>query len=210
MSAMHIDPTGMNPEVADLGIRLGEAALRNSAGAVLDKIRTIKARRNDKETINELDEIINGLLDDKSELVRIAEAYRQELVAQQISEDDIQYITESFIPRLEELITRTASDATVASVQQTLDGIKPLLSVEMLTVLQLIGFNFKRAIGEPLTLLLQKFITSQVPQDPQSQLELTKLNVVFNTELAKIAQNKSATERWVRLRGPVPWEQSEQ
>jgi hypothetical protein len=70
MSAMHIDPTGMNPEVADLGIRLGEAALRNSAGAVLDKIRTIKARRNDKETINELDEIINGLLDDKSELVR--------------------------------------------------------------------------------------------------------------------------------------------
>jgi hypothetical protein len=150
------------------------------------------------------------LIADKNELVQIAEAYRQEFVAQQISEDDIEYITESFIPRLEELMRQTTSDARAANVQQALDGIKTLLSVEMLTVLQLVGFNFKRAIGEPLTLLLQKAITSQVPQDPQSQLEVNTLNMAFNVELAKIAQNRNATERWERLIRPAPREQSDQ
>ena len=207
---MHIDSMDINPDFANLGIKLGEAALRNSAGAVLDRIKSVKARRNDKETINELEELINSLIADKNELVQIAEAYKQELVAQQISQDNIQYITESFIPRLEELIEKTSSGATAASVQQGLDGLKPLLSVEMLTVLQLIGFNFKQAIGEPLTLLLQKFITSKVPQNPVNQLEVNKLTLAFNVELAKIAQNKTATERWKQLIHPVNVEQAEQ
>jgi hypothetical protein len=180
-------------------MKLGEAGLRNSASAVFDKIRAIKARRNDKETINELEELINNLLADKNELIQIAEAYKEELVAQQISQDDIRYITESFIPRLEELMEQIgAADATV---QKTLDGIKSLLSVEMLTVLQLIGFNFKRAIGEPLTLLVQKLITAKVPQDPQVQLELNKLNAALSLEVAKIAQDQAASERWDRFNG---------
>lgn len=206
---MHIDPTGINSEVANLGIKLREAALRNSAGAVFDKIKSVKAKRNDKEAILELEELVHDLMDDKNELVRIAEAYKQELVAQQISQDNIEYITKSFIPRLEALIKQTSNDATAASVQQTLDGLKSLLSVEMLTVLQLVGFNFKRAIGEPLTLLLQKLITSQFPQDSQSQLEFNNLTMAFNIEIAKIAQDKSAAERWEQLRRPVILEQSE-
>ena len=75
-----------------------------------------------------------------------------------------------------------------------------LLSVEMLTVLQLVGFNFKQAIGEPLTLLLQRLITSQTPTNRQSELEQQKLVLAFNVELAKIAQNQDATERWERLK----------
>lgn len=206
---MHIDPSSMNPEVVDLGLRLGEAVLRNTVGAVSDKIRTIKEAKTDKEKITALEALINDLLEDKNELVRIAEGYKQELVAQQISEDDIRYITDKFIPRLEELVKQTASGAAAATMQQTLDGIKSLLSVEILTVLQLVGFNFKRAIGEPLTELIQKLITSQGPHDPQSQLEVARLNAAINTELAKIAQNKSATERWKQIRGPVPWERPE-
>lgn len=181
-----------------------------TAGAVFDQMRAIKARRNDKETINEFEDIINSLIADKNELVRIAEAYKQELVAQQISEADIRYITENFIPRLEEMMRQSPSVATDANVQQTLDGIKSLLSVEMLTVLQLVGFNFKRAIGEPLTLLAQKLIASRVPQDPQGQLEVSRLNLTFNIELAQIAQSKTATERWQRLTSPVSTQQSEQ
>lgn len=206
---MHIDPTGVSPEVAELGIRLGEATARNAASAIFDRIRAVKAKRTERETISELEDIIKSLIEDKQELALIAEAYRQELVAQQISEDQIRYITDSFIPRLEDLMRQTASGATAANMQQTLDGIKALLSVEMLTVLQLVGFNFKRAIGEPLTLLLQKLIIAQIPQDSQSQLELARLNTALSIEVAKIAQNKSATERWKHLRGPVPWEQSE-
>src|SRR6266516_999816 len=198
-----MDSINLEQQVAALGIRLGEAAFRNTAGAIATRVQTAKAKKNDKETINELEEIINSLIADKNELVQIAEAYKQEFVAQQISQEDIEYITDSFIPVLKGLIEQTTSgenSAAAANIENAIDVLTPLLSVEMLTVLQLVGFNFKKAIGEPLTLLLQKFITSKVPADPQSNLEYNKLVMAFNIELVKVAQDEDATDRWERLK----------
>lgn len=199
---MNVDPH-VAQQIADLGVRLGEAGIRNTAGVVYDKIRTVKAKNNAQETIHELEEIISNLIFDKDELIGIAQTYKQEFVAQQISEDDIEYITTSFIPVLKELIEQTSSgenSAAAANMEKAIDSLAPLLSVEMLTVLQLVGFNFKKAIGEPLTLLLQKFITSKAPVGPQSNTEYNKLLMAFNVELVKVAQDKDATERWERLK----------
>lgn len=193
----------VDPQVADLGARLTDTVLRNTAGAIANKIQTVKAKKDDKATIHELEEIISSLIDDKNELVQIAEAYKQEFVAQQISQEDIEYITDSFIPVLKDLIKQSSSDQNIVGatdIEKTIDSLTPLLSVETLTVLQLVGFNFKKAIGEPLTLLLQKFITSKVPADPQSNLEYTKLVVTLNTEALKVAQDKDASDRLERLR----------
>ena len=80
---------------------------------------------------------------------------------EQISKKDIEYITKSFIPVLKDLIKQTSSDenaAGVANIEKAIDSLTPLLSIEMLTVLQLVGFNFKKVIGEPLTLLLQTIL----------------------------------------------------
>jgi len=202
MDTMHVDPQ-VAQQVAALTTRLGEAVIRNTAGVVYDKIQTVKAKKNDKETINELEEIINSLIADKNELVQIAQAYEQEFVAQQISQEDIEYITKSFIPVLKKLIEQTSSDENadgVTNIGNAIDVLTPLLSVEMLTVLQLVGFNFKKAIGEPLTLLLQKFITSKAPADPQSELERTELALKYNTEALKVAQDKEASDRLEQLR----------
>lgn len=197
---MNVDPQ-VAQQITDLGIQLGETVVRNTAGAIADRIQTAKAKRDAQETINELIEIINSLISDKNELVQIAEAYKQEFVAQQISKEDIEYITNSFIPVLKKLIEQTSTDENSATnLEKTIDALTPLLSVEMLTVLQLVGFNFKKAIGEPLTLLLQKYITSKVPADPQSNLENNKLFMAFNIELMKVAQDKDATDRWERLK----------
>jgi len=198
-----MDSINLEQQVAALGIRLGEAVLRNTVSAISNKIQTVKAKKNDKETINELEEIINELQADKIELTQIAQAYEQEFVAQQISQEEIEYITKSFIPVLKKLIEQTSSgenSAAAANIEEAIDVLTPLLSVETLTVLQLLGFNFKKAIGEPLTLLLQKFITSKVPVDPQSNLELNKLALIYNTEALKVAQDEDATVRWERLK----------
>jgi hypothetical protein len=193
----------VEPQVAELGARLAESLVRNTATAISGKIQTVKAKKNDKETIHELEEIISSLLDDKYALVQIAQAYEQEFVAQQISKEDIEYITSSFIPVLKNLIEQTSSgenSAAAANIEKAIDVLTPLLSVEMLTILQLVGFNFKKAIGEPLTLLLQKFITSKVPVEPQSTAEYNKLVMTFNIELLKVAQDQDATDRWERLK----------
>jgi len=198
-----MDTMNVDPQVAELGARLTETAIRNTAGAIANKIQALKAKRDDQATINELVEIINSLIADKNELVQIAQAYEQEFVAQQISQEEIEYITKSFIPVLKEFIKQTSSGenaAEAANIAMAIDSLTPLLSVEILTVLQLVGFNFKKAIGEPLTLLLQKFIASKIPADPQSSFELNKLALTYNTEALKVAQDKDASERWEQMK----------
>lgn len=113
------------------------------------------------------------------------------------------------IPILKELIAQASGDPNnainTASMAETLEIAESLLSVKMLTVLQLVGFNFKQAIGEPLTLLLQKLILSKAAADTQSNVEFNKLSMAFNVEVAKIAQDQDATERFehvlARLKG---------
>jgi hypothetical protein len=201
MDIVHIDPHTAQ-DIADLGARLSEATVRNTAGAIRDKIKAIKTKREQKEVIQELEEIISDLIDDKNELKQIAEGYKEEFVAQQISQEEIEYITQTVIPVLKELIEASdnGNSAAAANMDKTLDVLTSILSVETLTVLQLLGFNFKQAIGEPLTQLLRQFIASKTPVDSQSNAEYNKLVMAVSLEVAKIAQDKDATERWERLK----------
>lgn len=62
----------MEQQVIDLGIRLAEALAKNTASAVITKIKSIKTKKDDKEIINQLEEIIQELISDKNELTQIA------------------------------------------------------------------------------------------------------------------------------------------
>lgn len=198
---MHIDPH-MAQDIADLGVRLSDTVARNTFSAIGGKIKAIKTKSDDRTKIQELEGIIYDLIDDKQELEQIAKAYKEKFIAQQISQENIEYITKNIIPALKRLIEASGdgNGVAAANMEKTLDILKSILSVETLTVLQLLGFNFKEAIGEPLTLLLQKFITSKAPLDLQSNAEHNKLMMAFNVELVKVAQDKDATERWERLK----------
>ncbi len=175
-----------NQIVAQLSANLVETAARNSASFISNKIRAAKTKKNDKETINELEEIISDLLNDKSEIQRIAQAYEQELVSQKITEDDIKYITENILPIFSEFIPNKVQ----------IEQMKKILSVESLTIMQLIGFNYKQAIGEPLTLLTRKAIESKIPMD-------SKTNANYVLAMAKLAEDENATKRYFQLTGQV-------
>ena len=56
----------MEQQLIDLGVRLSEALLKNTASAISTKIKAIKSKKEDKETINELEEIILELISDKN------------------------------------------------------------------------------------------------------------------------------------------------
>ncbi len=193
----------VDPQITDLMARLTELGIKNSFSAINSKIQVIKTKRDQNAAIQELEEIVNDLINDRSELLGIARTFEQEFVAQKISEKDIEYITTKFIPVLKDLM-KQAPDANnvvgATDLEKTLDNLSALLSVEMLTVLQLVGFNFKKAIGEPLTQLLQKVIMTQAPADPQSSLEYNQLVVTHNIEALKVVQDKDASERLEQLR----------
>lgn len=175
-----------NEVIVKLASNLIEISARNTATYIADKIKTSKAKKNDKETINELEEIIQNLLNDKIEIQRIAQAYEQELISQKITESDIEYITDNLLPIFSKFIPD--------SQKENFEQIKSLLSVETLTIMQLLGFNYKRAIGEPLTLLVQKTIESKIPTD-------SKLNSQWALAMTNIALDEEATKRYYKLIG---------
>ena len=70
----------MNPQLQQLVLQLSEAAVRNTASVVADRVgMALRAGKNEK-AIAQLEAIINDLVDDKNDLVRIARSYEEQMV----------------------------------------------------------------------------------------------------------------------------------
>jgi hypothetical protein len=191
----------MDPELLALSLNLGEAAVRNSAATIADKITAAKARKKDQETIAELEEIVSSLISDKNDLVLIAQSYEQELAAQRISPSDVEYITENVIPILKNLIDSGSDGRQIdADTEAKIDTLTSLLSVETINILQLLGFNFRLAIGGPLTHLVAQLIASRVPASSDQNAAIQKLGLERELAYIKLAQD---AEAYARLKGMV-------
>lgn len=149
----------ITPEIAVLGTQLAEVAARNAAGAVVSQVTALRARKLDQGVFNELTDLVNDLVDEKNQLISIARTYEDELVAQRVSADDITYITTQILPVVETLAEVSRDPGANAMVEM----VKNIITPETLTIMQLVGFNFRRAIGEPLTTLVEQLILNQVP-----------------------------------------------
>jgi hypothetical protein len=207
--------TELPPEVLQLGTQLTASMARNGSAMIMDKIKSMRASGRQEDTIAGLEEIINDLQEDKRELVQIAQAYQSELVSQQLAPGDIRYIADTLIPLLEHLAGASAEESEVeandeagaaayAKKQESLKQLelmKSLLSVETANVLQLLGFNFRRAIGEPLTSLCESLILSRVTSSDDLQQQLQLASYRNQTALIGLAADPQAYERFRSLMG---------
>lgn len=184
-----------NPELINASISLSKFIAQNSTLAIRDKIRATKAKNNTEETINNLEEIINNLIAEKNELVSIAQTYDGQLVSQKISEEDIKYITTNILPLLEKIIENSDQE-NVENNKKNIEIFKPLLAKETFNILQLLGFNFKKAIGEPLTELINGLISAQIPDNSDNAKKIQILNTQRDIEYFKVIQNEEAYQRF--------------
>ena len=180
----------MDPEMMQMTARLAELAVRNSASAVFEKIKTSKAKKSDTETIAELTDIIKELIDEKQELELISQAFERELATQKLSENDIKFVGETVLPVIKEFASKGKDDNQ--DLLQSIDMIEPLISQNTLQVLQILGFNFKKAIGEPFTELLRKKIQSLHVESSESLIISTAER---DTEFYKVLQDSEAFDR---------------
>ena len=178
------------PDIAVLATSLAEVAVRNTASVVFSRMAAIRGRKNDREAVDLLAELVNELIADKAELVSIAQAFEQELVSQRISAQDIAYITDNVIPVVEKLAGLADSDD---DTQEAVSAIKGLVTVETVTIMQLVGFNFRRAVGEPLTALVERLILARVPSSDANE-ELRLLNARREAAYFEAIQNPAARE----------------
>ncbi len=187
----------LTPEMIALGTELATIAGRKSVEAIIDKIRTVKNKGDKDEIINNLEEIINELISDKNRLIQISQAYEENIITQKITQDEIDYITNSIIPLLEDVLKQSTNDDS-GKIQDGINAIKPILSKEIFNIMQILGFNFKEAIGEPLTELLAAFIRSKINTSEKS-LELQMLVGQREVEYLKICQDEEAYNRLMSI-----------
>lgn len=184
----------MDPQIAALGVQLAAELTKNTASAVNDKIRSAKAKREDKQTIAELIDLVQELVSEKQDIQSIAQAYEKELAAQQLSKQDIDFISEAVVPVLKKL---GADSMEEEKLQETMDIIEPLLSPTTLRVMQILGFNFKKAVGEPLTNLSNEKIRNL--SESQNE-EFKAIMAQRDVEYFKIIQDPEAYARMLEAK----------
>ena len=191
----------VTPEMITLGTELATIAGRKSVEAIFDKIRTIKQTGNKDQIISNLEEIINELIADKNSLIQISQAYEEKLITQKITENEIEYITKSVIPLLEEFFAQN-EDGEGEKLQEGLNVIKPLLSKETFNIMQILGFNFKKAVGEPLTELLASYIRAQISKPTVDGVTMQMMEKQREIEYLKICQDEDAFNRLISIFQP--------
>ena len=145
----------MDKELIDLGIRLGELAFVNTTSFVSTKIKSFKNEKDIQKLKNNYEEIINQLLDEKQEAIRIDQAYREEVENTNISDDKIDYLHNTVAKALKVL------DSYSGDKEMEVTDIVKLIDKDVLKTMQLLGFNYKDAIGHPLTDLCRDYINSK-------------------------------------------------
>lgn len=193
-------------ELATLGVNLAEMAVKGTVTAISTKVRAIKEEKNAEKIRNTYDEIVNELLSEREEAIRIAQAYKSELEKVIISDEDIQHLHNT-VASILKIITdmqianaeRVGVDAVEAVKEQTkvYEQFMELISVDTLKTMQLIGFNYKAAIGEPLTLMLKNFLLSKV-KEPDS---VSMFEKVLTPELVEILKDDTAYENFREILG---------
>ena len=193
-------------ELLGLGVTLTELAVKGTATAVSNKIKAIKDEKNAEKIRNTYDEIINEILSEREEAVRIAQAYKSELEKVVISDEDIEHLHNT-VSRILEIIKDSqlasaepmgsqAVDAVKKQVE-SYEQIKALISVDTLKTMQLLGFYYKAAIGEPLTLMLKNYILSKVVE-PDS---LSVFQKMVTPEMVEILKDGTAYEHFMQMTG---------
>lgn len=182
------------PEAIALGAQLARIGATNGATAVTDKIKALRSGKKQDQIISGLEELISELVDEKAELLRIAQSYRQELTSQALSAGDVQYIVNSVVPLIEELVPESGDNG---ETQAMIDKIKPILSVQTINILQLLGFNFRRAVGEPLTDLIANLISKPLRQSEAVTMKRLEMDRIAS----ELAKDQDAFERFKHIRG---------
>lgn len=146
--------------LAETGIDLASLAIKGTVSAVTTKIRALKTEKDLKLVRNIYDELINELLSEREQAIRIAQFYKSEVDRLEISEQDMVHLNKT-IAQVLHIVQNFSSGIT----NETFSQIQGLINVDTLKAVQLLGFNFKAAIGEPLTTLCANAILSKTKQN---------------------------------------------
>ena len=149
-----MDGSTIEAEIVSAGVQLAVLASKNVAGAIANRFQANRAKKNIEEACNSYEEIINELIAERSQIIAIAQAYEAELKRYTLGDEDIAYLQSTASAALDVMAKFSPSTNL-----ESLESLKSLISVDTLKAMQLLGFDYKKAIGDPLTEACARAIT---------------------------------------------------
>ncbi|MFA9468148.1 hypothetical protein [Streptococcus sp. E24BD] len=141
------------------GVELGILAVKGTTAKINSKIQSMKAEQDVDKLRSAYDDIINELLSERADALRIAQLYKEEYDRVNIKDDDIVYLHNT----LAQAIDLLGSFSKLPTEQsESMKQLVALLNTDTLKTMQLLGFNYKEAIGEPLTEVCANAIKSKL------------------------------------------------
>lgn len=190
-----------NFTVNDLIAKTADVAIRNTTETVFKRIDVARENKDAKKSFLALEEIINDLLADKNQLTQVLQGYEDVLSSQKISDENITYITKNVLPILQQILesdmVTEKNEEKAEEMNKIIEILEPIISVETLTIMQHLGFNFREAIGVPLT----KLVGSLVNKEEQELLNV-KYAMSVNSkeeELFKLLQTDEGIKIYEKI-----------
>ena len=132
--------------LVETGTQLAVLAAKGTATAVSNKFQSIRQKKQTEEICNSYEELINEVVAERAQAIAVAQAYEAELRRYEISDEDINHLRATVSDALDVLKEMSPNmDITV------FEQLKSLITVNTLKAMQLLGFDYKAAIGDPLT-----------------------------------------------------------
>ena len=145
----------MDATFIELAATLTALAVKGTASAVANKVKAIQSNKDVEMVRSSYNEIINELQSERDEAIRIAQAYKSEVDRIQISDEDIDHL-HATVDQFLSILPTFAQGTDVSK----LEPLKSLITKDTLKAMQLLGFNYHEAIGQPLTKACASAITN--------------------------------------------------
>ena len=153
---------------------MGTLTFKGTTTLVSSKIQSLKEERNADKLRNTYDEIVNELLSEREQAIRIAQTYKEEYEKVHIDDKDIEYLHNT----LERVISLLSSFISVEDGKEdSMKQLVALLNKDTLKTMQLLGFNYKEAIEEPLTEVCLNAIRNKLGGLLSKKMYVTKNNL---------------------------------
>ena len=148
----------------DLGISLTELTIKGTVDVIQKKIKAMKDVKDAEKLRETYDALINEVLQEREDALRIAQLYQAELDKIIISDEDLEQL-HSMFSHFIDIYKAINFTNTNKKIELETELIREIISLDNLKTIQIIGFKYKEAIGEPLTRLCATLISNCISKN---------------------------------------------
>lgn len=136
----------MSQAMATVGTELAILAAKGTVTAICNKMVQIRGKKDREAMANAYEEVINELIQERNRAISIAQSYQSELGRYHIEDEDIAHLQKT-VQTVLDILQKMSPDKDLSGFDQ----FKELISVDTLKAMQLLGFDYRAGIGDPLT-----------------------------------------------------------